>query len=610
MTVTLGSNISSLMTQRHLGRATDALGRSAERLSSGLRINRASDDAAGLAISMGLNTETRVATQAVRNVNDGISALHIAQGALQELSSVVQRLQELAEQSANGTFALKQRRAIGTEADALVSEYNRILQTTTFNDIQLLDGSVTRLSIQAGSGSGGELAFNITSELARNTGDGTLSAFGSYTSGNFHGIALGDLNADGLLDAVVGPDQANGYVSVMLGNGDGTFKARQSFASAVGDAGGSPDSVLIRDYNGDGKADIAATSGSDGTVNIYLGNNDGTFNARVSYATAAGNHWAAQGDLNGDGKADLIMSSYVLLGNGDGSFSMAASTGYFGYSTDIGDFDNDGVLDLVSSTGATARVLLGNGDGTFRSYSSMSLLTGANFIKTSDLDRDGNLDVVTTYGGGSYSTVFMGNGDGSFDARVTYYTQTSLGLSLADMNGDGLTDLITSSNGGTSGITIQLGNGDGSFKDGTFYAGAYYDNAIGDLNRDGALDIVTGRNALAVGLGTVVKNTFMPYLDLLSQSSARNSLPLLAEIQQHIGSEIGLIGASQSRLRSAVNTLQGSRETLSAAASRISDADVAEESARYLSSQIVQQVSAAVLSLANRSPELILQLLR
>ena len=138
MPITIANNIASLGAQRQLGKVTESLGSAFERLSSGMRINKASDDAAGLAIADALKSSTRVYTQAINNISDGISAVSIAEGALQQLSQIVIRQSELAEQSANGVYNLKQRKALQSESDALSDEYNRIIQTTKFNGINLI----------------------------------------------------------------------------------------------------------------------------------------------------------------------------------------------------------------------------------------------------------------------------------------------------------------------------------------------------------------------------------------------------------------------------------------------------------------------------------------
>lgn len=172
--ITLGINLSSLRAQRLLEKSTDDVSKSSERLSSGLRINRASDDAAGLAIATTLNTDSRIFAQGIRNVNDGVSALNIAEGALRELSNVTMRQKELAEQAANGSYSLTQRRALHAEAKALTDEFNRIVGTTSFNGINLLS-TTQNLSLQAGAGANSSISLTLGSELARTTGDGTFT---------------------------------------------------------------------------------------------------------------------------------------------------------------------------------------------------------------------------------------------------------------------------------------------------------------------------------------------------------------------------------------------------------------------------------------------------
>lgn len=173
--ITIGSNEASLRSQRQLSVATDALSKSTQRLSSGLRINSASDDAAGLAISDALSVRARVYGQAIRNANDGISALSIAEGGVSQLGNLTGRLRELAEQAANGTYFLSQRRAVNTEGVKLVEEFNRIVQSTSFNGLSLLDGSFASIALQLGYGANGTIAVGVGSGLGHAVGDGTCS---------------------------------------------------------------------------------------------------------------------------------------------------------------------------------------------------------------------------------------------------------------------------------------------------------------------------------------------------------------------------------------------------------------------------------------------------
>ena len=153
MPITINSNIASLQAQRRLGIASESLNATYERLSSGQRINKASDDAAGLAIADSLRADQRVAQVAVRNANDGISTVAIADGALSEIGNVLSRLAELSEQSANGTFSTTQRSALQNEFSALGSEVERIAVTTKFNGVNLLSGG-NAIVLQVGFNSG------------------------------------------------------------------------------------------------------------------------------------------------------------------------------------------------------------------------------------------------------------------------------------------------------------------------------------------------------------------------------------------------------------------------------------------------------------------------
>ena len=171
MPINLRTNVPSLSAQRNLGLASDRLNQSYERLSSGLRINRAADDAAGLAIAEALKSDARVATVGIRNANDGISIINIADQAIGQIGNVLSRLSELAQQSANGVYGNGQRSALNNEFQALTSEIERIAFTTKFNGLRLLSG-------------GGQVTFQIgfdgtsTSQISYQGVAATLEALG------------------------------------------------------------------------------------------------------------------------------------------------------------------------------------------------------------------------------------------------------------------------------------------------------------------------------------------------------------------------------------------------------------------------------------------------
>ncbi|MCB0325485.1 MAG: flagellin FliC [Bdellovibrionales bacterium] len=177
MALTINTNIAALNAQRRLASTTGDLRKTFERLGSGLRIVRARDDAAGLAIADSLRADSRIASVAIRNANDGISLISIADGALDQMSVVLTRMAELAEQSANGTLGVQQRSALNQEFSALASEITRIAETTTFNNLQLLSGGAS-VSLQVGfdSGSNSQIVFQGV--------DGTLESIGLAAAGS------------------------------------------------------------------------------------------------------------------------------------------------------------------------------------------------------------------------------------------------------------------------------------------------------------------------------------------------------------------------------------------------------------------------------------------
>jgi flagellin len=203
MGLSLGSNIASLQAQRKLAQSTQQLGGSYEKLSSGQRINRASDDAAGLAIADALKADQRIAGVAIRNANDGISTIAIADSALSEIGNVLSRLAELSEQSANGVFSTTQRSALQNEFTALASEIERIAVTTTFNGVALLSGG-SQLTLQVGFNSGS------TSQISFSGVQGTLASLGlaqansSALSFSISGITIseGQTSSRSALDSV------------------------------------------------------------------------------------------------------------------------------------------------------------------------------------------------------------------------------------------------------------------------------------------------------------------------------------------------------------------------------------------------------------------------
>jgi outer membrane protein assembly factor BamB len=336
-------------------------------------------------------------------------------------------------------------------------------------------------------------------------------------------VAIGDFNGDGHPDLAVAdfvPYMA-GTVSVLLGNGDGSFGPANAYTTGIGTV-----AVATADLNGDGHLDLVVLSDGEssaagtwpGTASVFLGNGDGTFQPPVAYPTLADSGALAIADLNGDGKPDLLDGNglldgvEVLLGKGDGTFQpgVAYSTGTAATSIADGDLNGDGILDVVVSDGAAnVDVLLGNGDGTLQSalaypsFQESCCDTEPDSVSIAELNGDGKLDIAVANWGGSNVSVLLGNGDGTFEPQVSYATNTvPASLQIADMNGDGKPDLVVADAFASPDVSVLLGNGDGTFQAQRFFpvhndTGAL---AVADVNGDGRPDVVATSGANDVGV--------------------------------------------------------------------------------------------------------------
>jgi hypothetical protein len=280
--------------------------------------------------------------------------------------------------------------------------------------------------------------------------------------------------------------------------------------------------LKIGDFNGDGRPDLAVCNSNIDSVTILLGNGNGTFQAAVSYAAGASPRGLDVADFNGDGKADLVTSNVysgsisVLLGQGDGSFRPAVSTpvGFAGLSLVAGEFNQDGNTDLAliahdASPFPSVRVLPGKGDGTFLPASSrvwVKCTAMCSDMIVADLNADQRADLAFT-GDPYHVAVLLGNGNGTFQPqRRADAGQRPWALDVADFNADGRADLVTANTPGI--VAVVQGIGDGNFlppvyqKVGPHFG--YVSLAMGEFNGDGLVDIVVAHdhsNNLAVLLG-------------------------------------------------------------------------------------------------------------
>ncbi len=207
MAMTINTNVNSLTAQRNLGTSQTSLATSLQRLSSGLRVNSAKDDAAGLAIAERMNSQVRGLNVASRNANDGISMAQTAEGALGKVTDSLQRIRELAVQAANATNSADDRKVLQVEVSQLRDEIDRVAKTTSFNGTKLLDGSLAGATFQVGAGSG----ENITVAALTDASSENLSSV-TYGTGDLADISTGTLTTltaidDGDLKITVGSNE-------------------------------------------------------------------------------------------------------------------------------------------------------------------------------------------------------------------------------------------------------------------------------------------------------------------------------------------------------------------------------------------------------------------
>jgi hypothetical protein len=315
---------------------------------------------------------------------------------------------------------------------------------------------------------------DYTVSILLGKGDGTFQAARSYTAGGTS-VAVGDFNGDRIPDLAVA-DQDYSTVSVLLGNGDGTFQVAEDYLVVA-----NPVSVAVGDFNGDGVPDLTVANYGSGTVSVLLGKGDGIFQAPYGYPPygylIAGYFPISLvvGDFNGDGRFDLAVTGptvvSVLLGKGDGTFLAAQiyAAGYSPNSVAVGDFNGDGHLDIAVANDidrfGTVSILLGKGDGTFLPAHSFSAGLSSHSVAVGDFNGDGHLDLAVANSGerpfysyGGSMSVFLGKGDGTFQFPLYYFVGPAPQfVVVGDWNGDGFPDLAIVAGGG---VTVLLNAAD------------------------------------------------------------------------------------------------------------------------------------------------------
>jgi hypothetical protein len=319
-----------------------------------------------------------------------------------------------------------------------------------------------------------------------------------------------DVNNDSIPDLVSAGGSSQG-VEVFLGAGDGSFQPGK-FATT----GGAAETTRAGDLNDDGLTDLVVVNSSR-NIAVLMGRGDGTFQAPTTLTLPSGQAPAGVelGDLNGDGQLDLVATGYtkskprpgiagvmytyqdtvdIYLGDGRGAFRAGKALANSALAG-LGDFNNDGKLDLLTTDSGQVSFRRGNGDGTFRKPSALSNVAGVNLI--ADFNGDGRLDIAAIDNGAGAVRVSLGNGDGTFGAAQTFLVGSDPGqLAVGDFNGDGKLDLATANSqaafhDGNGLVTVLLGNGDGTFQPAqNFSAGiSAFSLVVADFNHDGYADL-------------------------------------------------------------------------------------------------------------------------
>jgi hypothetical protein len=308
-------------------------------------------------------------------------------------------------------------------------------------------------------------------------------------------IVVGDFNRDGKLDFA----DADNNLQIFLGNGDGTFQSPLNYLTGTGAL-----YVSSADLNHDKKLDLVVADLNG--LYVLMGNGDGTFQSPALYTTPCYPIFVTTDDFNGDRNPDLLVTYSggnclyvsVFLGNGDGTFQRTpinTTTLYSPSATVVGDFNRDGKLDIAVAeqfgTVSQVEIMLGDGDGTFSEGQIYSINSFPTAATVADFRNNGQLDlaVACLYG---ETSILLGNGDGTFTQGQGVPVYDSAWITAADFNGDGKADLAITAQSFPAGVNVALGNGDGTFQSPVFYLEGTQANfvAAGDFNGDKKTDLL------------------------------------------------------------------------------------------------------------------------
>jgi flagellin len=611
MALLVNSNIASLNAQRNLATSQSSLTTSLQRLSSGLRINSAKDDAAGFAIAERFTSQIRGNDQAARNANDGISLAQTASGDLDQIGSNLQRIRELAVQASNASNSASDRASLSNEANQLIQEIDRVAKNSSFNGTKLLDGSFSSKSFQVGanSSSSNQISIDtISSARTSSLGVGSGSSYSTVKSGTAAVkagvLAAGDLTingknvgatvADGVsyegsatsgiakaaaINAVSGDTGVTATVSATTVSGT----AATGFATAI--AAGN---ILINGVD-IGAISVAATAQERG----------GQVSAAINAKTAQTGVTATFDTVTGAVALNAADGRNITIGN-DGTTTavvVAAATSGLGFATTAGSPTAGDTTATLAIAGTTTRstitlsssnaagITLGSGGGT-GSGSGTTAVGQTTAINAGDITVNG-VSIGAVAADSTSTNASLIQAINAVSAQTGVVAANSAGkLTLTSATNGGI-EIDTKGTATTANTSFDLGK--------TVIAGAGLS----------ASNFTAGYKAATATAGAGVSS-----LDLTSAAGALAALDTIDAAINTVTKTQGALGAYQNRFESTIASLQTTTENLTASRSRIKDADFAKETAALSRAQVLQQAGTAILAQANQSSQGVLSLLR
>ncbi len=623
MSLTINTNIPSLEAQITVNNNQNAMNQSLQRLSSGLRINSAKDDAAGMAIASRFTSQVTGLNQAVRNSNDGISMLQTAEGSMQQVTTLLQSMRTLAVQASNDTNSASDRASIQAEMDQLYAEIDRIAGSTSFNGVNLLDGSGGSKSFQVGANAGQTITVQLVSVKTKDLNLNGYSALGSLNSGRVGTGAVGAaltlngvaISATGVTDAqseaaaVNLQTGASGVSAIAYntyrgqGGGSGIVTGLTINGNSIAASGNMTD--LVSNINRDASG-VTATLNSDGSITL---SND------------TGKDIAISGAVTNSGLVAGTYKGYVSLSNAT-STPIAVTTNTTSAALNAWGFNiSTGASNVTGGNILTSAVALASGDLVINgvnvgastgasagdkaaAINNVSAQTGVTASASTTQAYNLNFAVMT----GATASNFTINGTG-----VDLSGATNLNAVISDINA--VVKGVVASADTTGHLVLTSASGlDITVAD---TAAAVGGNSMvrGDIvltSTNGADVKISGNNVASAGF-TQQGGSSEAVGSGLSVSNLANANNAITRIDAAINmvSQIrGNFGAVQNRLDSTVSNLQNISLNLSTANSQIMDADFASETAQFSKTQILVQAGVAMLAQAKQLPQEVMQLLK